>query len=199
MIVERLLPGPVPREQQAPPRVVPEHEREHPAQPLHAIDSPLLVRVNDRLRVRARLEHVAAGRQLTLQLLEVVDLAVQDDGARPVLAIDRLVSAGDVDDAEPTVAESHAGSKMDAAGVGATMAHGAGHPVQKLAVHGVARVHEGKARDAAHARRPSSRRLGSCRPSAASRARGTAGPTGAPSSPDAPPHGSARAIRPRTA
>ncbi len=60
------------------------------------------------LAVRSGPEPMAAPRQLVLDPLEVVELAVDDDVQAPVFAGDRLVPGRQVDDAQPRVAEAHA-------------------------------------------------------------------------------------------
>ncbi len=99
--VERLDAQPVAGEEEllAPP--IPDGKPEHAVEPSHAVRSPLLVGVDDRLGVAARAEAVAAGLQLGPQLGVVVDLAVEDDLDRTVLVGHRLVPPGEVDDAQP--------------------------------------------------------------------------------------------------
>jgi hypothetical protein len=46
--------------------------------------------------------------QSAAQVLEIIDLAVEDDGDRLILVIDRLVAAGEVDDGKPAMAEPDA-------------------------------------------------------------------------------------------
>src|SRR5262249_18017748 len=146
----------------------------------------------------ARREHVPAGQQVSLELLEVVDLAVQDDRAAPVFAIDGLVTARHIDDAEPPVAETHARPNMEAVGVRAPMPHDRGHPAEQLSIHGVAGVYVGEAGDPAHARQPSCRGEGPYRPSGAARAPDRAWPRAGLNSRDARSRARARARSPRT-
>src|SRR5262249_28550193 len=85
---------------------VPYGKGEHPAQGLHALGALLFVQVQDRLRVRVRLEPVPAVDQEGAQAAVVVDLSVKDDRAGAVLIKDRLMAAGHVDDAQPPEAQT---------------------------------------------------------------------------------------------
>ena len=76
-VVERLDPEAVPRGEQRLSLLVPEREREHPAQPLEAGLAPLAVGAQDHLGVGARVEAVLA--EEPAQLDVVVDLAVVGD------------------------------------------------------------------------------------------------------------------------
>jgi len=96
--------------------IIPDREGEHAAQMGDAVVAPLLVGVDDRLGVGRGGEPVAVGLELLAQLPEVVDLAVEDDPDAPVLVGDRLIAAGEVDDGEPSHAETGA---IGAGGIGA--------------------------------------------------------------------------------
>ena len=61
----------------------------------------LFVEVQVRFRVAIGAEGVAVALELAPELRVVVDLAVLDDDARAVLAGDRLIASGEVDDREP--------------------------------------------------------------------------------------------------
>ncbi len=114
---EGLDPQPVTREHQTPARLVPEREREHPAQALHAIDAQVLVQVDDRLDVRPGAEAVPRASQLVAQLDVVVDLAIADDDHRSVLARDRLIACLEVDDRQAADAEPDSGRDVRALSV----------------------------------------------------------------------------------
>src|SRR5207244_2110379 len=92
-------------EHEAPARGVPDREREHSAQALRERVTPLLVRVDEHLRVAVGAEAVARTLELAAQVDVVVDLAVLDDVARAVLVRDRLVAVREVDDREPSRSE----------------------------------------------------------------------------------------------
>src|SRR6185436_11995071 len=68
--------------------------------------APLFVRVHDDFGVGVRGKAVAGGFEIPAELLEVVDLAVEDDRDAAVLVVDRLMSGRDVDDAQPPHAEA---------------------------------------------------------------------------------------------
>src|SRR2546425_2996161 len=58
---------------------VPDREREHATQPLHALRAVLLVEMQDRLGVALSGERMSPRDQHAPELAEVVDLAVEDD------------------------------------------------------------------------------------------------------------------------
>ena len=150
VVVERLLPRAVPPQDQAAVGLVPEREGEHPAQPLHELEAEFLVRVDDGLRVRPGREGMPARLELSRQLEEVVDLAVEDHGDGAGLVVDRLVARGEVDNAQPPVSQSHARPDVRAVGVRPAVAQDIRHATEELPVHGVARVGEREAGDSAH-------------------------------------------------
>ena len=133
--------------QQEPARlVVPEREREHSAQHPDRVGPPEREQAQHDRGVAARLERLAGLLEVAPQILEVVDLAVEDD--RPVVATGavshRLIARRrQVDDREATVAQ-HA---PDAVGVRAalpdtrairtTMRERIGHPLQSRPVPAV--------------------------------------------------------------
>jgi hypothetical protein len=82
---------------------------------------------------------VVAG-ELSAQLQVVVELTVLDCPDPPVLVADRLVTALDVDDAEPADAECDPVDEVGAAVVGPAVGHDVGHPVERLGAHDRARV-----------------------------------------------------------
>ena len=104
--VERLDAEAVAREQQAPPRRVPDREREHAAEALDAVVAPLLVGVDDRLGVASACG--SGGPRASSSRPDVgvvVDLAVEDDPDRCRPRSKRLLAGGEIDDAQAPVAE----------------------------------------------------------------------------------------------
>ena len=120
-VEHRLDAQPVAGEEQRLLVAVPEREREHAAEARHALLAPGLPGVDDHLGVAAGAEDVAQRLQLGHQLLEVVDLAVEDDADAAVLVEQRLLAGGDVDDRQPAMAEADARLDVDAALVGAAV------------------------------------------------------------------------------
>src|ERR1700694_5423203 len=86
------------------------------------------------LRIRSRVEAMAAGAQALSELRKVVDLAVEHDPGRLVLVVNRLVAAGHVDDAEPPHAEADATLQPDALVIRTPMGDRLAHPVQQSVV-----------------------------------------------------------------
>src|SRR5688572_17889857 len=83
--VQRLDPETVAGEEQRLRRGVPDGEREHTAQLLHAIGALVLVEMENGLGVALGRERVSAGQELGAELAIVVDLAVEDDDLRAIL------------------------------------------------------------------------------------------------------------------
>src|SRR5438093_6502466 len=99
-IDERLLAEAVPREDEPTLLLVPQSDREHAAEPIDEVQTPLVVRVREDLGVAARPEDMAGPLELLTELLEVIDLPVLDgeDVTPPIRH--RLVTVGEVDDRE---------------------------------------------------------------------------------------------------
>ena len=79
---------------------------------------------------------MAAALELPLQLAVVVDLAVLDDHSRAVLARDRLVPVGEVDDREPPGRQRHRPLVEEAVDVGAAVDEETAHPRHHIEVGG---------------------------------------------------------------
>ncbi len=106
-IVERFDAEGVAREEAALLALVPECEREHAAQWLHAIRAVLFVEPEDHLRVAARVEDHALALEIGSQFGEVVDLPVENNGEPPVGGGHRLVASGaEVEHRETCVGEA---------------------------------------------------------------------------------------------
>jgi hypothetical protein len=148
-VVEGLDPEAVAGEDEPAPRGVPDRHREHPAQALGEAPPPLLVAVDEHLRVRARPEPMAGPLELPAQLREVVDLAVLDDGAGAVLVRDWLVAAREVDDREPPRSEPDAALDERAVRVGPAVDERGRHRREPLPVDRAPR--RGDPADPAHA------------------------------------------------
>ncbi len=136
-------------QRQAPAHGVPEGEGEHAIQPRQkALKLPLLIPVHQHLAVRGRAEGVAAGHQFPSEAAVVVDLAVEDDGHRPVTTDQGLIGRRRrVDHAQPAMTQCHLALTPDTLAVGAALAHGRQCGPQALGGAGA----EGHARYATHA------------------------------------------------
>ena len=132
-VVERLDANPIADQPQAALARVPQRDREHPAEPVQAVDAPLLERMQDDFGVgMARLPPVSAQCfELLPHLGVVVDFAVEHDLQPAVLVGHRLVGhRREIDDRQPPVAEADPSVSRhpDAAAVRTAMGHGVAHP-----------------------------------------------------------------------
>ena len=132
-VVERLDPEAVAREEQALLEPVPQRDREHAPQVLDERRPPLLVQMDQHLRVALRGEPVSRALEPLAQLAVVVDLAVLHDLDAAVLVADRLVRALQVDDRQPPRGQRH--------GVLDELARAVGPAVDERLVH---RVHDAR-------------------------------------------------------
>src|SRR5712692_4482128 len=78
-VIEGFHAKPVPGDEQALPRLVPEREREHAVQLFYELRPALFVEMHDGLRVGARPEAVSCTHQPVTEAGRVVDLAVVDE------------------------------------------------------------------------------------------------------------------------
>jgi hypothetical protein len=88
---------------------IPEREREHPAQESNHLDPVLLVEMDERLGVAVGAEAVPTCAQLGAQLDIIVNLAIEDDVDRSILVRNRLMAAGQIDNAQPADRETDSG------------------------------------------------------------------------------------------
>ena len=84
--------------------------------------APFAIGRQDRLGVAVRAKAVATPRKILAQRRVVVDFAVEDDGKMAIGSFDGLMSARDVDDAEPPHPEPEIAIDQQAFIVGSTMA-----------------------------------------------------------------------------
>src|SRR3546814_7614736 len=75
---------------------------------LDAVGAVLLIEMKNHLDVRGRAEPVASGYQFLAKLRAIIDFAVADELDRLILVGKRLCPAGEIDDAQSTVAEGNA-------------------------------------------------------------------------------------------
>ena len=120
-IEQRLLADPIAGQEQESPPLVPDREGEHAAKPPQASRPILLEGMDDDLGVAPGGEPVSVCLQLGAQLEEIVDLAVERHPDRAVLVAHRLPAAGQVDDAEPALAEADVALDVEPLVVGAAM------------------------------------------------------------------------------
>ena len=105
VIIEGLDAHPIPCKEQRVGPPVPDGEREHAVEPLHASLAEILVEMDDDFRVAPCSEPMPLGHQVLTDLLKIVDLAVEDDPDRFIFVAHRLVPGRAIDDAEPPVPE----------------------------------------------------------------------------------------------
>src|SRR3546814_8734901 len=74
---------------------------------LDAVGAVLLIEMKNHLDVRGRAEPVASGYQFLAKLRAIIDFAVADELDRLILVGKRLCPAGEIDDAQSTVAEGN--------------------------------------------------------------------------------------------
>ena len=131
--VERFDAETVACDQRAAALAVPDGDAELPPQPARKRVLDLLVEVGEDLGVAAATEAVAAPAQVVPNGVVVVQLAVLDRPDRFVLVSERLMTVGDVDDAQTADAERDAGSREEAAVVRAAVGHHVRHALEHFA------------------------------------------------------------------
>ena len=85
--------------------------------------------MDDHLGIAVGIELVTSPLQFAAQVGEVVDLPIEDYPDGPVLVVDRLLSAGEIDDAEPAHPEPCGAFRVDSFIVGAAMDDRPTHPL----------------------------------------------------------------------
>ena len=133
-IKQGLYAEPVPRQEKGVPISVVQREREHSAEAFDAGFAPRLPRMDDDFGIATGAESMAQGFEFRHQFLEVVDFAVEDDDHRAVFVEQGLLTAGQVDDRQPSVRQSETRFEMVAALVGSAMKLSLVHPVQQVPI-----------------------------------------------------------------
>ncbi len=139
--VERLDAERVAREQKLSPLRVPAGEGEHPPQRRDRVGPPGRQRSQQHRRIPGGLEFLPRGDEAIAQLLEVVDLAVEDDHLAADGVRHRLrASRRDVEDGQPTMGKHGAEAAgvrrrfPSALAVGPAVHHRVAHPLESGAV-----------------------------------------------------------------
>jgi len=130
--VERLDAEPIASDEESAAGRVPDGEREHAAELLGTARAELLVEMDDRFGVRVGAEAVPAGFEVPPQLLEVVDLAVLDDGDGAVLVEHGLMTARHVDDREAAHAHREGAVDQEALVVRSAVHHDVAHRLEHM-------------------------------------------------------------------
>ncbi len=130
-VVEGLDAQAVADTKQPPVLSVPDGIGEHPAKPRNRLVAPLFVGVDGGLGVAVALVAVSRGFKLRADVGVIVDLAVVRDPERVVLIRHRLTAGGEVDDAQPPMAQRdftmHVESGCIGTAVGDDVRHRANH------------------------------------------------------------------------
>jgi hypothetical protein len=103
-VEQRLDAEAVPRREDRPAGLIPEHQSELSAQMVKALRAVILVEMQCDLAVGLRAEAVPPRFEFALGRFIAVEFAIHDDPRPLVLARDRLITRGKVDDAEPRMA-----------------------------------------------------------------------------------------------
>ena len=128
-VVQRLDAQSVARQQQTPAARVIDRESKHAAQLLNTIASHLLVEMDDHFCVAVSVENVTAAFEIRTKLGEVVNFSVVDDTDGFVFVENRLVTSGEVDDAQPPHAQARAVLYENAFVIGSAMNNALTHPM----------------------------------------------------------------------
>ncbi len=111
-VIQRLDAETVAHDEQRFLVAVPQRERKHATEAHDTGFAPGLPGVDNDLGVGMSAEDVAQRLQFGHQFLEIIDFAIEHDDHRAILVEQRLLSAGQVDDGQAPVSQSHAGLQM---------------------------------------------------------------------------------------
>src|SRR5207249_5941448 len=107
-IKQRLDTKPVARREDRAVYAVPQHNRKLSPQPLQAVSTEVLVKMQGNFTVRAGAQAMTGLLQLFLNWFVAVEFAVYDDPERFIFISDGLISRGQVDNAQAGVSKAHA-------------------------------------------------------------------------------------------
>ena len=129
--MEWLFTQPVPREKENGLRGVPNRKGKHPVQSVNQPLPPSAPPVKQNFGIAVGLEVGARRDQLVSKTLEIVNLAIRDDGRPAARQGHRLRAAGRIDDRQPPMAERDPRFKEMAVAVGAAMGDLGRHRAQQ--------------------------------------------------------------------
>ena len=125
--VQRLYTELITRQKHLLPVPVVHRDREHPAETLKHLRSPLLVQMGNQVGIPRPVQSVTKGQELPTQLRMVVELAVEDRPKPALLVAGRLMATCDVDKRKPPERQSRRWPFLYAGIVGSAVHHGVGH------------------------------------------------------------------------
>ena len=125
---------PVPRQQQTPPRGIPDGEGEHAPEVVDQRVPVFFVQVGDAFAVPVGHHPVPPSAQFGPEFGEVVDLAVEDHRHRAVLVVYRLLSPGHIDDREPSHSEHGMRALVVAGTIRAPVGEHVTHPAYQIGI-----------------------------------------------------------------
>ena len=105
-IIQRLDTEMIPGKKELALVRVPQGKGKHPVEALYALFAPLLVGVDDDLRVGSGFKRVPGGLQFFTQLYKIINLTVKNNLQTSVFIADRLGAALHIDNAQPTVSQT---------------------------------------------------------------------------------------------
>ena len=82
----------------------------------HAIAAPLLIRMNDTLRIRRRAKLMTQAFELWLEFTIIVDLAIECDPYGTIFVGHRLMPTRQIDNRKPPKSERSPSSKLSVVG-----------------------------------------------------------------------------------
>ena len=130
-VIERLDAQMIARHEQRFALGVPHRKGEHAAQVSHAVLVPMQPGVQQHLGIGMRAKPVAGGLEFLAQRLKVVDLAVEGQPAAARVAGHGLLTAGEIDDRETSVAETDTRFEVITGFVWAAVGQRIGHAAQQ--------------------------------------------------------------------
>src|SRR5262249_22799869 len=145
--IEGLFAQPVARQEEPLVPAIPDSERKHAVDALDELISPLEIGAQHHLGIASRRKEMTAGLKGALELLELVGLAVEDDGA--ILAKHGLSAASDVEDRQAAVTQAGGAIQEEALVVRSPVSQDVRHPAQSVCVR--LGVEPDFPRDATHA------------------------------------------------
>ncbi len=126
-VVQRTDADTITGQHQSPFTRIPQCNRKLTVQLLYKVQAMLLIRVDDDFGVRVRIEAMPGQFQLAAQLDVIEYLAIEDQLDGTGLVVNRLVTGGQINDAESRVRQANARRAVVAKTVRATVANGANH------------------------------------------------------------------------
>jgi hypothetical protein len=150
IVKERLFSGAISRKEQLAPLRVPQCNCKHAPEVSEALFAVIFIEVDNSFSIRAGDESVPASEQFLAKFRIVINFTIQEHPDGSIFIADRLVTAGDINNAEPPMAQTDSAIHINALVIRTAMTQSSVHLLYVVPGDGLGMVKLKNPADSAH-------------------------------------------------